>query len=278
MHTKGTKYDITCVLADGSLSTPKYWCKLPVLIAPGLSINLPWLLLPKMNDCLIGSRTLYAFGGSIDYGEGRIHLSVGSENVAVPFAFGVGTNPFARTPSLMAMEDVTLGPNELRDINVEMAAEHTLGFHNQMLEFRVPAGADYLCQNAVLPVHKDRNPFLKLQLANPSMNTLVIPKGTAVAYGRALDLDSVKTFVGMDDADEAAPSEPLANMRPIDVSAGPAVPAWTKEQRMAINKRWENCPEVQEIDLSTIVGVSEDIVTDLKRRILDESYLFVQGE
>ena len=47
---------------------------------------------------------------------------------------------------------------------------------------------------------------------------------------------------------------------------------------MAIDKRWENCPEVQEIDLSTIVGVSEDIVTDLKRRILDESYLFVQGE
>ena len=132
----------------------------------------------------------------------------------------------------------------------------------------------------MLPVHKDRDPHLRLQLANPSTGTITIRKGCAVAFGKAVDLDNVAAFVGMGDDDPASAPESLANMTSAQ-SAAPANttgPTFTKRAAADIEKRWQACEAVKDIDLSNTHEVSADIILDLKRRILEEAYLFVQGE
>ena len=221
---------------------------------------------------------MYGFKGVIDYESGHnIKMTVAKQDVILPFVFSVGTNPFVARPSLLSLEDVVLGPNMVKDINVCMSAAHKASFHNQMLEFSTTPDVSYLCQNAVLPVHKDQSLLLRLQLANPSRKAIIIPKGTVVAFGQAVDLDNIQAFIPMGD-DDAVDADSLANMSSLPPSAPsvPSAPTFDKAAKQDIEDRWKRCIEVQDIDLSKLDNVSGDIVLDLKRRILEESDLFVQ--
>ena len=145
LPTEGTAHASSVILADGSRATPKYWCTLPVLVAPGESIELSWILLPSMTGALIGSRALFGYSGIIDFAAGIIRMTVSNKHIELPFVYGVGAHPFESTPVLLASEDIVLTPNMLRDVNVHLSVAHQAGFHNQMLEFSTPADVGNVC-------------------------------------------------------------------------------------------------------------------------------------
>ena len=47
LKTAGTKHDCKLLMADGSLSRPQYWCRLPFRVADGLSVTVPGSYCPK---------------------------------------------------------------------------------------------------------------------------------------------------------------------------------------------------------------------------------------
>ena len=184
---------------------------------------------------------------------GVVRLTVNTEQVVLPFALELSTDPFICAPVLTSVDEIVLEPNMLRNINVHLSASSRTQYHNQMLEFHAPDKDEFVCQNAVLPVHKDRQPILVLQLANPTDKAISIKAGTVVAIGKAVDLNGVQAFVKMEDDDDDSagmaddqPAQPsgagcasagLASMQVEQDTPPRKPPEYTPSEIAAVNRR-----------------------------------------
>jgi hypothetical protein len=129
-------------------------------------------------------------------------------------------------------------------------------------------------------VSKDRTPYLRMQLVNPSTKTITIRQGDCVASGSAVDLNNIEAFVDMGEEEDSGERADLHSMSESQdsPSPSPSTPVYTSAQTLEIDAAWRLCPEVQDIDLTVSDNIPRAVITDLKRRILEESRLFAQVE